>query len=263
MQTHAKIYQKPRWYDVAFGFRNIRKECEFLSACVQKFSGRKLSSAVEMAAGPAAHAIEFGRRNLTVYALDKSAEMLGYARQKAQKEGSRVHFLKRDMRRFRLPEKVDLAISMMDSLTYLLTDEEILAHFQTVAANLKPDGLFILELIHPRDFFTAKVSFGPVWRVKKDGIEVTVNWGNFSDREVDPLTQVVRMKALLKVRENGHRYRLRSVAPERMLTLSELKLLVRLSGVFKIAALFGDLNFKQKLDNSRRSSQMVAVLKKI
>jgi hypothetical protein len=48
-----------------------------------------------------------------------------------------------------------------------------------------------------------------------------------------------------------------------MLTLSELKLLVRLSGVFKIVALLGDLNFKRKLDNSRRSAQMVAVLKKI
>jgi hypothetical protein len=70
------------------------------------------------------------------------------------------------------------------------------------------------------------------------------------------------MKALLKIHEEGRRYRLRSVAPERMLTLSELKLLVRLSGVFKIAALFGDLNFRQRLDNSRRSSQMVAVLKK-
>jgi hypothetical protein len=151
----------------------------------------------------------------------------------------------------------------MDSLTYLLTDEEILAHFQTVAANLKPGGIFVLELIHPRDFFTEKISFGPVWRVRRDGTEVTVNWGGFSDRELDPLTQVVQMKADLKIRENGRRYRLRSVAPERMLTLSELKLLTRLSGVFKIAALYGDLNFKRKLDNSRRSSQMVAVLKKI
>jgi hypothetical protein len=71
------------------------------------------------------------------------------------------------------------------------------------------------------------------------------------------------MKAELTVRENGKIHRLRSVAPERMLTLSELKLLVRLSGVFKIAALLGDLSFRRKLDNSRRSSQMVAVLKKI
>lgn len=262
MTTHTQIYQKPRWYDIAFGFRNIKKECDFLTACVKKFSGCKLASIVEMAAGPAAHAIEFGRRGLTVFALDKSTEMLGYARQKARKEESRVHFLKRDMRRFRLPQKVDLAISMMDSLTYLLTDEKILQHFKTVAANLKPDGIFVLELIHPRDYFTEKISFGPVWTVKKDGIKVTVNWGGFTDRQLDPLTQVVRMQANLEIQENGKKYRLRSIAPERMLTLSELKLLVRLSGVFKIVALLGDLNFKQKLDNSPRSAQMVAVLRK-
>lgn len=234
-----------------------------MAACVKKFSGRKLSSVVELAAGPASHSIEFGLRGLSVYALDKSAEMLAYARQKAEKENSRVRFLKKDMRRFRLPRKVDLAVSMMDSLTYLLTDEEILTHLQSVAANLKPKGLFVLELLHPRDFFTEKISFGPHWRVEKDGIKVRVNWGGFSDRQVDPLSQVVRMWADLTVEENGKKHRLRSVAPERMLTLSELKLLVRLSGVFKIVALLGDLNFKQKLDNSPRSSQMVAVLKKI
>jgi len=70
------------------------------------------------------------------------------------------------------------------------------------------------------------------------------------------------MQANLEIQENGKKYRLRSIAPERMLTLSELKLLVRLSGVFKIVALLGDLNFKQKLDNSPRSAQMVAVLRK-
>jgi len=263
VSPHAGIYKNPRWYDIAFGFRNIKKECNFLAACVKKFSGRKLSSVVEMAAGPAAHSVQFGRQGFTVYALDKSQDMLGYARQKAKEEKSRVHFLKKDMRHFRLPEKVDLAISMMDSLTYLLTDDEILAHFKTTAANLKPKGLFVLELLHPRDFFTEKISFGPVWRVSKNGVKVTVNWGNFTDREVNPLSQVVRMWADLTVEENGKKHRLRSVAPERMLTLSELKLLVRLSGVFKIAALLGDLNFNQPLDNSPRSSQMVAVLQKI
>ncbi len=263
MSPHAGIYKNPRWYDIAFGFRNIKKECDFLVACIKKFSARKLKSVVEMAAGPASHSIEFGHRGLTAFALDKSTEMLAYARQKAKKEKSRVRFLKKDMRHFRLPQKVDLAISMMDSLTYLLTDVEILAHFKTVAANLKPKGLFVLELVHPRDFFTEKTSFGPVWRVRRDATRVTVNWGGFSDRQVDPITEVVRMKAELTVEENGRKYRLRSVAPERMLTLSELKLLVRLSGVFKIATLLGDLNFKQKLDNSRRSSQMVAVLQKI
>ena len=263
MSPHAGIYKNPRWYDIAFGFRNIKKECDFLAACVKKYSGRKLSSVVEMAAGPAAHSIEFGRRGHTVFALDQSAEMLAYARQKAKAEKSRVHFLKKDMRHFRLPEKVDLAISMMDSLTYLLTDDEILAHFKTVAVNLKPKGFFVLELLHPRDFFTEKISFRPVWKVRRDGTKVTVNWGNFTDREVNPLSQVVRMWADLTVEENGKKYRLRSVAPERMLTLSELKLLIRLSGVFKIAALLGDLSFKQKLDNSPRSSQMVAVLQKI
>ena len=263
MSSHAGIYKNPRWYDIAFSFRNIKKECDFLAAGVKKLSGRTLSSVVEVAAGPASHSIEFDRRGLTVYAIDKSAEMLAYARRKAKEEKSRVCFLKKDMRRFRLPRKVDLAISMMDSLTYLLTDEEILSHFKTVAANLKPKGLFVLELLHPRDFFTEKISFGPVWRASKNGVKVTVNWGNFTDRELDPLSQVVRMQAELTVEEKGKKYRLRSVAPERMLTLSELKLLIRLSGVFQIAALLGDLNFKQKLDNSRRSSQMVAVLKKI
>lgn len=263
MSPHSGIYKNPRWYDIAFDVRNVKKDCDFLAACVRKFSGRKLSSVVEVAAGPASHAVEFGRRGLAVYALDKSPEMLAYARRKARESGSRVHFLKKDMRRFRLPQKVDLAISMMDSLTYLLTDEEILTHFKTVAANLKPRGLFVLELLHPRDFFTEKISFGPVWKVSRNGVKVTVNWGGFTDRELDPLSQVVRMKAELTVRENGKTHRLRSVAPERMLTLSELKLLVRLSGVFEIAALLGDLNFKRKLDNSRRSSQMVAVLKKI
>ncbi len=262
MSPHAGIYKNPRWYDIAFGFRNIKKECDFLTACAKKFSGRPLRSVVEMAAGPASHSIEFGRRGLTVYALDKSPEMLAYAHKKAKENKSRVHFLQKDMRHFRLPQKVDLAISMMDSLTYLLTDEEILAHLKTVAANLKPKGLFVLELLHPRDFFTEKVSFGPVWKVRKDGTKVSVNWGNFTDRQVDPLAQVVRMWADLTVEENGKTYRLRSVAPERMLTLSELKLLIRLSGVFKIDALLGDLNFKQELDNSRRSSQMVAVLQK-
>ena len=59
---HERIYAAARYYDIAFAYRDFAEECDFLIRAAALHLGRDPSSVLELAAGPANHAIELARR---------------------------------------------------------------------------------------------------------------------------------------------------------------------------------------------------------
>ncbi len=153
MFGHEQIYHLARCYDLAFGFRDVGAECDTLTALVARHAQRPLASVLELAAGPARHAREFARRGLAATALDASPAMCGYARHCAQRDAVSVTTLCADMVEFAHPQRFDLALLAMDSISYLLDNDTVLRHLRCVAAHLLPGGLYVLEASHPRDAF--------------------------------------------------------------------------------------------------------------
>lgn len=77
--------------------------------------------------------------------VDSSQDMLNIAVRKKELTGSDILYLQQDMREFELYGTVRAAVSVCDSLNYLLDEEDLLAVFRLVNNYLDPKGLFIFD----------------------------------------------------------------------------------------------------------------------
>lgn len=79
--------------------------------------------------------------------LELSPAMLGQARQKAAALGLEPELVQGDMRDFAGRwQDLDLVTCVYDSLNYLLEPDDLLACFRSVAAVLRPGGVFVADL---------------------------------------------------------------------------------------------------------------------
>ena len=103
-------------------------------------------SVLDPACGTGTAAILFAKRGLKAYRVDGSQHMLKLANQKAAEEKTHVEFLLSDMGSFTIPEKVDLVVSLYDSLNYIVKLEELVSVFVKVRQHLKENGFFMFDM---------------------------------------------------------------------------------------------------------------------
>lgn len=75
--------------------------------------------------------------------IDNSEEMLGIAREKSPNS---ILYLLQDMRSFELYGTVKAAVSICDSINYIMSEEELLQVFELVNNYLDPGGIFIFDI---------------------------------------------------------------------------------------------------------------------
>lgn len=115
-------------------------------AAVLEQHGGKTHTLADVACGSGEFAVAMARRGLTVTGIDQSPEMLALARSAADRSGVRLTWLEQDMRELRLPEPVDAATCLYDSLNYLVDENELRRAMTAVAASLRPGGLFLFDM---------------------------------------------------------------------------------------------------------------------
>lgn len=77
--------------------------------------------------------------------IDNSEEMLMEAREKMMESGRDILYLLQDMRSFELYGTVAAAVSICDSMNYILEEEELQEVFRLVNNYLDPGGVFIFD----------------------------------------------------------------------------------------------------------------------
>jgi SAM-dependent methyltransferase len=107
--------------------------------------GRSPGRVLDLACGTGNTSLPFARRGHAVVGVDRSPAMLAVARAKAADEGLPVEFIEGDMRSFALPQPVDLAVCLFDSINYLLDPHDVAAALRAVRQALVPDGLVIFD----------------------------------------------------------------------------------------------------------------------
>jgi len=154
-----------------------------------------------------------------------------------------------DMRDFVIPDRFDLAITMLNSACHLFTLDDLLAHLTAVAAHLEPGGLYVVELAHPADYFGTLPRTSSEWTVEQDGIQAQVRWGGETDR-IDPVSQITKEHMSITARmPDGTVRAVSDVVPNRFWTATEMTAAVRLAGGFTVAASYGDFDDKTALDD--------------
>src|ERR1700759_137258 len=278
------IYDEPELYELACAYRDIPGEVRALRAWfAPHFAGTSddapaaVGSVLELAAGPAEHARELGRRGLRATALDWSAAMCRYAAERAktagvERSGVELSVVEADMRDFavagpdgtRVP--FDLAITMLNSACHLFTLDDLVRHLAAVRAQLAPGGLYIVELAPPADFCAAVPRTSSEWTVDAPGVHADVSWGGRSDR-IDPLTQVTREHmTITATADDGTIRTVSDVVPNRFWTLTEFTAAVALSnataaGSFDLIATYGDFDQSTTLE-SPSAWRMVLILRR-
>jgi SAM-dependent methyltransferase len=261
--NELSTYSLPKYYDIAFDFREMDKETQFINDLCERHLGRTMEAVVELGCGPAYHAIHLSKEKgiCRSIGIDNSPEMVEYAQEKNRRESGCAEIVKGDMRDFKLDQPVDVALCMLATFHLLLSNDDMISCLRSTASNLKPGGLFIIECSHPSDIFAKEQTTENKWTMERDGISVTTRWGDPDDPK-DSITQIDQVSIGIKVDESGEHKEFEIVEPTRMLTYQEMMLLVEVSGVFRLVDVFGANDVNQPFDNQKGSWRMTAVLKK-
>ncbi len=255
------VYDRPLLYDIAFSYRDFPVEVDALGAFFARASGRPTpSSVLELASGPADHAIEWSRRGIPALALDRSEAMCEYVRAKAGPAGVEVR--RADMIDFALGRRFDLALLMCNSLAHIHSMDDLVRHLRSAAAHLEASGVYVLEIQHPRHFVgrsTRPAEATLPWTVERFGLEVETRWGSPED-PYDPSRQLFDARVEFRIRDGASEERFTERCLMRDWTLMELEAAVAISEAFEIAAVHGDFEAEASFD--AESWRMIVVLRR-
>ncbi|MCB0076865.1 MAG: class I SAM-dependent methyltransferase [Anaerolineales bacterium] len=263
-ETHD-IYALPQLYDLAFAYRDVPAECDFMVASYSNLRGAPPQSCLELACGPGEHCRILAARGLRAVGIDIADAMLDYARTLPGGDLPRIAWRRADMRAFTLPAAVDLAFCLVDSLSHLLTLEDLLAHLSAVAAAVRPRGLYIIEQSHPRDAFPfGDVAHPPEWTMEDESGSLTVHvqWGQ-PDDPFDFTSQIAQLHVTLTAIEAGEGVQQhRATVPSRLWLAGEMEAAIRASGQWRIVERFGAMDRATPWQSEPPAWRMVTILER-
>ncbi|MFZ1685241.1 MAG: class I SAM-dependent methyltransferase [Candidatus Zixiibacteriota bacterium] len=263
--TTPSAYSLPHIYEIAFDWRDVPGECDFLIKEAERHLGHTVKSAMELACGPAFHVREMARRGIVSHGMDLAPEMVGYANQQLRDQNLAGQVFLGDMRNFAAPQTYDVVYILLVSFAHLLSNQDILDNLTCAANMLNPGGIYIISTAHPRDFYGDKPVSDNVetsWTSEREGVSVTTDWGGTS-QQYDPLTEIDEVTISYTVTENGKTERHDCPEKLRRLSFQTLTALLRLNGRFAIANLLGDFDSAIPLTSAEESARMIVVARKL
>jgi SAM-dependent methyltransferase len=162
------IYAHPELYEAAFSFRDVAAEVDTILRWCPVAPGTRI---LEVAAGPAAHAIELARRGLVAAALDLSPAMVRHAARRARQAGVDLDVVVADMSDFTIGGRFGLVLTMAGAIGHLADEVTLASHFRSVARHLAGDGQYLIETTRPGDGDTRDR-----WRLSRQGRRYDVHF---------------------------------------------------------------------------------------
>lgn len=121
--------------------------CDFVTKLIRQHARRKCTSILNLGCGGGKNAYNL-KRDFAVTGVDISNQML----ELAARLNPECRFVNDDMRTCRLGQAFD-AVLVDDSVSYMLTHEDLIATFRTAYANLEPGGVMITAPDNTTEFF--------------------------------------------------------------------------------------------------------------
>lgn len=257
LQSMSDLYNYPRYYDLAFSFRDIGKEIDVFEECFRKHSKIPVRKVLELACGPSPHLEELAKRGYEYVGLDINQAMIDYAQGKARALGIHPTFLLADMRSFTLEEPVDFAYTMLGSL-YVETTQDILSHLSSVAKALKSGGLYLLDGCI--NFQWNEGIKEQRWTVEREGVKVNVKFA--SEAIIDRAAQTCRNEIIVDVDDHGKVLRLGDIEVLRTIFPQEFLLLMEKSGLFKLVGWWNNWNMAESIEGAKSIDRPITLIRR-
>lgn len=101
---------------------------------------------IEIACGTGNITNELAKRGYDIVGIDKSIEMLAFAKNKADDLGIDVKYLHQDMKKLDYNRSVDSVLCLCDGINYILQKKELISVLKKVYSLLKDAGFFIFDI---------------------------------------------------------------------------------------------------------------------
>jgi SAM-dependent methyltransferase len=185
-------------YDLLYKDKNYAAE----AASVAKWLKRheiKSGALLELGSGTGRHAIEFARLGYEVLGVERSDAMLRRAKSKRfQNAIGRLEFECGDLRSYRSDRIFDAVVSLFHVVSYQITNEDLIATFETAAHHLHRGGLFVFDCWYG----PAVLSEPPSARIKRIADEnVTVT--RIAEPALDVRRNVAVINYTILIERNG------------------------------------------------------------
>jgi len=224
---------------VLFSKERIKKTPYQVDRFIVLLDLKKGDKILDQCCGIGRHSLELAKRGYEVTGVDITGKYLEEARNKAQKEGLDVEFVKGDIREFKRDNFYDACLNFYTSFGYSQHEDENFKVIKNVYSSLKPNGKFLLDVMG-KEILDKIYTEEDVWRIS-DGYfleERTIR------EDLDMLESRWKLiKDNGEVKEHKFMYKL--------YTEKELKKLLKNVG-FENIEVYGDLEGARYDENANR-----------
>ncbi len=236
------------------------RDIDFLLALYRRHSGKTAVSALDIAGGSGDYARLLANRGLRVIGLQNDPAFFELALGLENKCEWEIQWQLGDLRHFAVGSGVDLAVCLRGRVAQLLSNEDLIRHFNAVANSLTPSGLYIIELPHPRSN-PLNDQTPQLIQVEQGGISIERAWP-VGECEIDFTAGIIYADEELSVEDDGRSLSQRTAVARRVLSVQDIQLLAMQSESMRLVGTYGAFDIAQPLDNTAASQQMIAVLQK-
>jgi SAM-dependent methyltransferase len=250
------VYQHPKYYELAFSFRDIPAEVDVFEAVIKRYSRIPVGRMLELGCGPAPHLPELARRGYTYVGVDLSQPMLAYAQQRAASLGATATFQEANMLDFQLEEPVDFAFLLLGSL-FARNTVEVRSHFDAVGRALKGGGVYLLDWCVQ---FAPPAARAESWEMAHDDVAVKTT---YQVHPVNPVEQTVEECLTLEAIDAGVQTVLRDVRVRRDIYPQEFLLLLASRSDFEFVGWWNNWDLTAPLDGTEAIKRPIAVVRRV
>ena len=224
---------------------------DFVESCFSRYLEKKPSLLLDLACGTGSMTLALAARGYDMIGVDGSMDMLSVAyERKMDADADGVLFLCQDMRDFELYGTVEAVTCCLDSVNYLLSEQDVARCFSCVHNYLDDGGLFLFDVNTPYKF---KHVYGDNAYILEDHDEdgecrAFCGWQNFYDESTRLCTFEL---SLFEKCEDGRYERADEQQCERCYTREELTRLLEAAG-FEVLGCFGDFDFGEPRPDCER-----------
>ena len=131
-----------RYYDLLYRDKDYKAEAEYISRLIRSVNPN-VENIIELGCGTGNHAALLCKDGFKVTGLERSAEMVLLAKAKSIDGFTPIVA---DIENYTVPEKFDAAISLFHVISYLTSNESLVACFKSTYQYLNNEGIFIFDV---------------------------------------------------------------------------------------------------------------------